>query len=187
MNMSLYEKYKTEIKGELMKEFGIKNSMAVPRLVKIVVNTGTGEALKSKDVSTKLASDLAKITGQKSKITKARASIAGFGIRAGMNVGMVVTLRGARMYDFLEKLVKIVLPRLRDFRGVALKSFDNSGNYTLGIVEHTVFPEIELANVDKPHGMEITIVTSAKDKEQSRKLLELLGMPFEKETEKGDR
>lgn len=186
---NLYERYKTEVKDELTKEFKIKNVMAIPKVTKIVINTGTGEALKSKEVTTKIAEDLAKITGQKAKVTKARVSIAGFGIRSGVNVGMTVTLRGARMYDFLEKFVKIVLPRLRDFRGVPLKSFDKSANYTLGIVEHTVFPEIDLASVDKPRGMEITIVTNTKDRAQSRRLLELLGMPFEKDKseEKGNK
>ncbi len=184
--MSLYEDYKSKIKSELVKEFDIKNVMAIPKITKIVVNTGIGEAQKSKDVTQKVTDDLATITGQKPKITKARVSIAGFNIRAGMNVGLTVTLRGVRMYDFLEKLTKITLPRLRDFRGVKLTSFDKSGNYTLGIVEHTVFTEIDLAKVDKARGMEITIVTSTKDKEQSKRLLELLGMPFEK-IEKGNK
>ncbi len=182
--MSLFETYNKEIKGQLVKELDIKNVMATPKLTKIVVNIGTGEAIKSKDVSTKIMNDLMIITGQKPKITKARISIAGFNIRSGMNVGMVVTLRGKRMYDFYEKLVKIVLPRLRDFRGVPLKSFDKAGNYTLGIIEHTVFPEVDLAKVDKARGMEVTIVTSTRDKEQSKRLLELMGMPFEKEGNK---
>lgn len=170
-----------KIQDQLVKEFGIKNVMAAPKLTKIVVNTGIGDNGKNKEVVEKILGDLAAITGQKPKITKARVSIAGFNLRAGMNVGMVVTLRGVRMYDFIEKLVKITLPRLRDFRGVPLKSFDKVGNYTLGVIEHTVFPEIDLAKVDKPRGMEITFVTNTKDGEQSRRLLELLGMPFEKE------
>ncbi len=177
----------TEIRDALAKEFDVKNLMAVPKLTKIVVNVGTSEALKSKDVHAKILNDLMQITGQKPKVTKARISIAGFNIRAGMNVGMVVTLRGKRMYDFWEKLVTIVLPRLRDFRGVPLKSFDKYGNYTLAIVEHTVFPEIDLAKVDKARGMEITFVTSGRSKEQSKRLLELLGMPFEKELGKGSK
>ncbi len=181
--MSLQEDYKTKIKEVLAKEFDIKNVMMIPHLVKIVINTGTGDAIKNKEQSAKTAEDLAIITGQKAKITKARVSIAGFNIRAGMNVGMVVTLRGERMYDFYEKLVKIVLPRLRDFRGVPVKSFDKVGNYTLGIVEHTVFPEIDLGKVDRSRGMQITIVTSTKDKVESKRLLELLGMPFEKDDE----
>ncbi len=163
------------------------NIMETPKIKKIVVNAGIGDTLKSKEALAKIVADMAAITGQKPKITKARVSIAGFNLRAGMNVGMVVTLRGKRMNDFFEKLVKITLPRLRDFRGVKTTSFDKAGNYTLGIVDHTVFPEIDLAKVDKARGLEITIVTSAKNKEESMKLLESLGMPFEKETEKGNK
>ncbi len=169
-----------KVQKQLVDEFGIKNVMAVAKLTKIVINTGIGDAGKNKEVLAKVTEDLSLISGQKPKITKARVSIAGFNLRAGMNVGMVVTLRGARMYDFLEKLTKITLPRLRDFRGIPAKSFDKHGNYTLGIVEHTVFAEIDLAKVDKTRGMEITIVTNTKDKAQSKRLLELLGMPFEK-------
>ena len=185
--MSLREDYDKTIKKQLVEEFDIKNVMAIPKITKIVVNVGTGEAIKSKEIGAKIANDLAIITGQKPKITKARVSIAGFNIRLGMDVGMAVTLRGARMYDFYEKLVKIVLPRLRDFRGVPLKSFDKAGNYTLGIAEHTVFPEIDLAKVDRPRGMEITIVTSTKDPVLSKRLLELLGMPYSKLEEKGNK
>ncbi len=185
--MNIAEKYTKEVRETLVKEFGIKNPMAVAKLTKIVVNSGTGDALKSKETAEKVSRDLAVITGQKPKVAKSRVSIAGFNLRAGMNVGMVSTLRGQRMYDFFEKLVKIALPRLRDFRGVPLKSFDKQGNYTLGVIEHTIFPEIDMGSVDKPFGMEITIVTSTKDKEQSKRLLELLGMPFEKEKEKGAR
>src|SRR5260221_12172116 len=174
--------WKGYMKDTLIKEFNIKNTMAIPKITKIVVNTGIGDTLKSKEALAKIAADMAAITGQKPKITKARVSIAGFNLRAGMNVGMVVTLRGKRMSDFFEKLVKITLPRLRDFRGVKTTSFDKAGNYTLGIVDHTVFPGIDLAKVDKSRGMEITIVTSATNKEQSKRLLELMGMPFEKET-----
>ena len=169
-----------DIQKQLVEEFGIKNKMAIPALTKIVINTGTADALKNKELSAKIAEDLAKITGQKPKITKARVSIAGFNLRAGTNVGMVVTLRRERMYDFFEKLIAITLPRLRDFRGVPVKSFDNSGNYTLGLAEHTVFPEIDMISVDKPRGLEITIVTNTRNKEESKRLLELLGMPFEK-------
>jgi large subunit ribosomal protein L5 len=179
--MNLKDLYNKEIKKKLMDEFDIKNVQMVPKLTKIVVNTGTGDVSKNKELSTRIAEDLGLITGQKPKITKARVSIAGFNIRAGMNVGMVVTLRGKRMYDFYEKLVKIVLPRLRDFRGVPSKSFDNAGNYTLGITEYTVFPEIDLAKISSPKGLEITFVTSTNDKVLSKRLLELLGMPFEKE------
>lgn len=194
--MSLSEKYKKEVAPALAKEFGIKNVMAIPRITKIVVNTGTGEALKNKELSGKIADDLAQITGQKAKITKAKLSIAGFNIRSGMNVGMVVTLRGVRMYDFLNKLTAITLPRLRDFRGIPVRGFDKSGNYTLGIIEHTVFPEIDLSKVDKrslasegkPRGMQITIVMNTGDPKVSVRLLTLLGMPFEKvEGEKGNK
>ncbi len=185
--MSLFEKYKKEVAPALAEEFGIKNVMAIPRITKIVVNTGTGEALKNKELSGKIADDLAQITGQKAKITKAKLSIAGFNIRSGMNVGMVVTLRGVRMYDFLNKLTAITLPRLRDFRGVPVGSFDKSGNYTLGIVEHTVFTEIDLSKVDKPRGMQITIVMNTGNPEISKRLLTLLGMPFEKTEEKGSK
>jgi large subunit ribosomal protein L5 len=185
--MNMQEEYKTKVKDQLIKEFDIKNVMAVPKITKIVVNVGTGEAIKSKEMHTQILNDMTTITGQKPKVTKARVSIAGFNIRVGMNVGMTSTLRGARMYDFYEKLVKIVLPRLRDFRGVPLKSFDQVGNYTLGITEHTVFPEIDLGKVDHARGLEITIVTSTKDREQSKRLLELMGMPFEKPLEKGNK
>ncbi len=160
------------------------NIMETPKITKIVINTGIGDTLKSKEALAKIEGDLAAISGQKPKITKARISIAGFNLRAGMNVGMVVTLRGKRMSDFFEKLVKITLPRLRDFRGVKTTSFDKSGNYTLGILDHTVFPETDLAKVDKPRGMEITIVTNVNDREKSRELLTNLGMPFEKEGNK---
>ena len=162
------------------------NIMEKPKLTKIVINAGIGDTLKSKEALAKIVADMAAITGQKPKITKARISIAGFNLRAGMNVGLVVTLRGKCMNAFFEKLVKITLPRLRDFRGVRTTSFDNGGNYTLGVVDHTVFPEIDLAKVDKARGMEITIVTNAKNKEQARELLETLGMPFEK-AEKGNK
>src|SRR5260221_70655 len=151
------------IQKQLVEEFGIKNSMAVPKLTKIVINTGIGDNGKNKEFMAKAIEDLSLISGQKPKITKSRVSIAGFNLRAGMNVGMVTTLRSSKMYDFLEKLVKITLPRLRDFRGIPTKSFDKQGNYTLGILEHTVFPEIDLAKTDKARGMEITIVTNTKD------------------------
>ena len=129
----------------------------------------------------KLQAEFAAITGQKPKIQAARISVAGFNLRAGMSVGLSTTLRSARMYSFLEKLVAVVLPRLRDFRGVPIKSFDKSGNYSLGFADHTVFPEIDLSKVDKPHGLEITIVTTAKNAQEGKKLLELIGMPFEKQ------
>jgi large subunit ribosomal protein L5 len=177
----LARQYEEKIKPALMKEFDIKNHLATPRLTKIVVNMGTGEALKDKAVAEKIKGELAVITGQQPAVRAARISVAGFGIRAGQPVGLMVTLRGKRMYDFFERLTKIVLPRLRDFRGVSMKSFDGSGNYTLGVAENTTFPEIDQGNVDKPRGLEITIVTSAEDKKQAKRLLEEMGMPFEKE------
>ncbi len=157
-----------------------KNIMAQPKVKKIVVNMGTGEALKNKDVAEKIINDLSQITGQKPKITRAKTSIAGFNLREGTAVGLTVTLRGARMTSFFDKLTKVVLPRLRDFRGVPLKSFDKSGNYTLAVIEHTVFPEIDLAKVDKPRGMEVTIVIGNATPESSLELLKTMGMPFER-------
>lgn len=179
--LTLKEKYTTEVVPEIVKEFNLANVNAVPKIEKIVVNVGTGEKLRTKDTKEKLMADLAIITGQKPKIQGARISVSGFGIRAGMPVGLTSTLRGDRAYAFLERLISIVLPRLRDFRGIPLKSFDQSGNYTLGIREHTVFPEIDLAKVDKPFGLELTIVLNSKNKEVSKSILAKLGMPFEKE------
>lgn len=181
MSKILKEQYETKVKPELKKEFDIKNDMAVPKITKIVVNVGTGDLYKNKEAFNKLISEITAITGQKPKIQAARISVAGFNLREGQQIGITSTLRGDKMYSFLHKLVSVVLPRLRDFRGVPTKSFDKSGNYTLGMAEHTVFPEIDLAKVDKPHGLEITIVNTAKNREQAYKLLELLGMPFEKE------
>ena len=178
----LIEKYEKEIAKQLAKEFAIKNPMATPRIEKIVVNSGTAEIAKSKELMESCKRDLGVITGQTPSIQKARVSIATFNLRKGMPVGLKVTLRGIRMYDFLDKLISIVLPRLRDFRGVPVKSFDKAGNYTLGIEEHTVFPDVDMSKVTKPFGLEITIVTNSNSnsKEESRRLLELLGMPFEK-------
>lgn len=180
---ALREKYEKQVKSELKKEFGIKNDMAVPRIQKVVVNMGTGDLAKSKEAFAKLANELAAMTGQKPKIQAARISVAGFSLRAGQHVGLTVTLRSDRMYSFLQKLISVVLPRVRDFRGVPTKSFDKGGNYTLGFTEHSLFPEIDLAKVDKPHGMEITIVNNSGSPEIAKRLLELMGMPFEKEEE----
>lgn len=177
----LQEKYEKEVKSALAKEFDIKNSMAFPKVVKVVVNMGVGEAAKNEQAMTALKRDLAAITGQSPAIRSARISIASFSLRVGMPVGLSVTLRGKRMYAFLDKLFSIVLPRLRDFRGVPLKSFDKAGNYTIGFAEHTVFPEVDLTKSASPHGMEVTIVTNARDMVESRRLLELMGVPFEKE------
>lgn len=156
------------------------NPMAIPKLVKVVINMGVGSAMKNKDVIQALKKDLATITGQYPSLRLAKISVASFGLRRGMPVGLVVTLRKKKMFAFLDKLFTIVLPRLRDFRGVSLDSFDNQGNYSLGLVEHTLFPEIDVIKSAPSHGMEITIVTSTKDKDQAKRLLELLGMPFEK-------
>ncbi|MEK7497849.1 MAG: 50S ribosomal protein L5 [Patescibacteria group bacterium] len=158
------------------------NIMAEPKLVKVVVNSGIGDLVKSKDAQEKFKNDLAQITGQLPSVRKAKISVAGFNLRAGMPVGMAVTLRGKRAMNFFKKLTSIVLPRLRDFRGVSKNSFDKFGNYTLGVAEHTVFPEIDPTKIDKPRSLEITVVTTAKDKDQGFKLLEALGMPFEKES-----
>jgi large subunit ribosomal protein L5 len=178
--MKLREKYEKEIKPHLMKEFSIKNKMAAPRVEKVIINTGVGDVMSDKGKMAQVVKDMALITGQKPATRQAKISVAGFSLRKGMPVGLKVTLRGSRMYDFLEKLFSIVLPRLRDFRGVPLKSFDKEGNYTLGIYEHTVFPEIDLAK-SNPRGLEISIVTNTKDPKESKELLTKLGMPFEKE------
>lgn len=175
----LKQKYDKEIVYILAKEFDIKNRLAVPRLSKVVINMGIGDTLKNKELLESIKKDLAIISGQEPAGRKAKISVASFGIRKGMLVGLKVTLRGDRMYYFLDRLFSIVLPRLRDFRGVSVNSFDKGGNYTLGIAEHTVFPEIDIAK-SQPRGMEITIVTNVQSKERSKRLLELLGMPFEK-------
>jgi large subunit ribosomal protein L5 len=179
--MSLRDKYFTEIAPILEKEFDVKNKMAVPKITKIVVNLGAGSLHKEKALKEALIKDIATITGQTPSVRLAKLSIATFGIRAGMAVGLTATLRGVRMYSFLEKLISVALPRLRDFRGISTRGFDKRGNYTMGLTEHTIFPDIDLAKVTKSWGMEITIVTNAGNPERSRRLLELLGMPFEKE------
>lgn len=177
---NLKKKYQEKIAPKLAKELGLTNALAAPRMEKIIINIGLSEAMENKKALESASNDLAVITGQKPKVTKARQSIAGFKLRAGQPIGLMITLRGQRMYDFFEKLVTIALPRLRDFQGVSLKSFDGQGNYTLGIPEQIVFPEIDYAKVDKVRGLEITIVTNAKTNEKAKRLLELLGMPFEK-------
>jgi large subunit ribosomal protein L5 len=176
----LKEKYQKEIAPKLAQELGLKNPLAAPKMEKIVVNIGLSEAMDDKKVLETASRSLAVITGQKPKVAKARQSIAGFKLRAGQPIGLMVTLRGQRMYDFFEKLVKVVLPRLRDFQGVSLKSFDGQGNFSLGIPEQIVFPEIDYSKVDKVRGLEVTIVTNAQTDEKAEKLLKLLGMPFEK-------
>ena len=178
--MNLQEKFIKEIVSQLKKDLEIKNDMALPKLLKIVVNMGVKDALLDKKSVEKAAEILAQITGQKPKITKAKKSIATFKLREGDEVGLVVTLRGKRMYDFFEKVTTIVLPRLRDFHGVKPTSFDKHGNYTLGFVESAVFPEIDPAKVDKIQGLEICIVTTAKNDNEGLLLLKALGMPFKK-------
>jgi large subunit ribosomal protein L5 len=181
--MSLVQTYNEEIAPKLMQEFGLKSNMAAPRVTKVVINMGIGLARDSRDEQEKIVAEMTQIAGQRPNIRHARLAIAGFGIRKGQPVGVAVTLRGQRMYDFLQKLFNIVLPRLRDFRGVSRKSFDAMGNYTLGMSEHSVFPEIDLGKINKVRSLEITIVTSTGDREKSMRLLEELGMPFEKEGE----
>ena len=180
----LKEKYEKEIRKTLAAELGIKNKLAVPKLEKVVINMGVGEAAKNQQTMDALKRDIAAVTGQAPSIRNAKVSIASFSLRAGMPVGLSVTLRGERMYSFLDRLFSIVLPRLRDFRGVPVKSFDKFGNYTLGFAEHTVLPEIDPAKSASAHGMEVTIVTTAGDVVKSKKLLEALGMPFQKEETK---
>ncbi|HEY0543862.1 MAG TPA: 50S ribosomal protein L5 [Pyrinomonadaceae bacterium] len=174
----LKERYQGEIAPAISKEFDIKNPMAIPRLEKIVINMGMGEAIANAKILDTAADELRAITGQKPVITKAKKSIASFKLRQGMPIGVMVTLRGDRMYEFLDRLVSIALPRVRDFRGVSPKAFDGRGNYTLGIREQLIFPEIDFNKVDKTRGMNISIVTTARNDEQARSLLKGLGMPF---------
>jgi large subunit ribosomal protein L5 len=172
------EKYDTEIKESLGKELGITNPMAIPRLEKIVINMGLGEATQNVKIMDPLVADLAAITGQKPVTTKAKKSIAQFKVREGMPIGAMVTLRGDKMYEFLDRLVSIALPRVRDFRGVSSKSFDGRGNYTLGLRDQLIFAEIDYAKVDKLKGMNVTIVTTSLDDNGARSLLKAFGMPF---------
>ena len=174
----LREKYKKEIAPALAKEFDIKNPMAIPRIEKVVVNMGLGEASANAKILDVATEELKSITGQKPVITKAKKSIAAFKLRQGMNIGSMVTPRGERMYEFLDRLISVALPRVRDFRGVSGKAFDGRGNYTLGVREQLIFPEIDFNKVDKTRGMNITIVTTAKSDDQARSLLKSLGMPF---------
>jgi large subunit ribosomal protein L5 len=174
----LKEKYKNEIAPALAKEFEIKNPMAIPKVEKIIVNMGVGEAIANAKVLDTAAEELRSITGQKPVITKAKKSIAAFKLRQGMNIGTMVTLRGERMYEFLDRLISVALPRVRDFRGISAKAFDGRGNYTLGVREQLIFPEIDFNKVDKTRGMNISIVTTAQNDEQARSLLKALGMPF---------
>ena len=174
----LKEVYNKEIVPLLTKEFNYKNVMQVPRLEKIVVNMGLGEAIQNVKILDSAVEELAAITGQKAVITKAKKSIAGFKLRQGMPIGCMVTLRQEKMYEFLDRLVNIALPRVRDFKGVSGKGFDGRGNYSLGVKEQLIFPEISYEKIDKLKGLNITIVTSAKSDEESKALLKHLGMPF---------
>ncbi len=174
----LREQYENEIVDALTKKFGYKNKMQVPKLDKIVVNMGVGEAKENAKILESAASDLEIITGQKAILTKAKNSIANFKIREGMPIGCKVTLRGEKMYEFLDRLVNLALPRVRDFRGVNPNSFDGRGNYALGIKEQIIFPEIEYDKVDKVRGMDVIIVTTAKTDEEARELLTQFGMPY---------
>jgi large subunit ribosomal protein L5 len=174
----LREKYKKEVVPRLMELYGYKNIMQVPRLEKVALNIGLGEAIQDAKALESAERDLVAISGQHPVITRAKKSIAAFRLRAGMSVGLRVTLRGKRMYQFFEKLVNAALPRMREFRGISLNSFDGRGNYTLGLKEQIIFPEIEYDKIDKVRGLEISIVTTAKTDDEGRHLLELLGMPF---------
>jgi len=174
----LKERYQKEVAPAIAKEFGIENPMAVPRLSKIVLNMGMGEAVANAKILDTAAEELRAIAGQKPVITKAKKSIASFKLRQGMPIGVMVTLRGAQMYEFFDRLVSVALPRVRDFRGVSPKAFDGRGNYTMGIREQLIFPEIDFNKVDKLRGMNISIVTTARDDDQARALLKALGMPF---------
>lgn len=178
---NLQERYQQEIREKLQKEFGLDNLLAVPKVKKVVISMGLGEATQDKKIIEKAAEDLTAITGQKPKVTKARQSISTFKLRKGEPIGLMVNLRGKRMYNFLEKLFRIVLPRLRDFKGLSKKGFDGRGNYSLGIKEQIVFPEVDYAKIDKIRGLEVTIVTNSKDNQQAERLLAELGMPFEEE------
>ena len=174
----LKEKYSSEVIPALRKEFGYKNVMAVPRITKVVVNMGLGEGTQNAKIVDTDAEELTKITGQKASITRATKSIAQFKVRKGMPIGAMVTLRGQRMYEFIDRLVSIALPRVRDFRGVSPRGFDGRGNYTVGLRDQLLFPEIDYLKVDKARGMNISVVTTAKTDEEARRLLQLIGMPF---------
>ncbi len=176
----LQERYRSDVVQQLMTEFGYKNVMQVPKVEKIVVNIGLGEAIQNAKAIDAAVGDLSTITGQKPVVTRAKKSIAAFKLRAGMPIGAMVTLRGPRMYEFLDRLVSTALPRIRDFRGVSPNAFDGRGNYTLGLREQIVFPEIDYDRIDKTRGLEMSIVTTAKTDQEGRRLLALLGMPFAK-------
>ncbi len=174
----LKDRYVKDVVPALRKEFGYTNPMAVPKIEKVVVNMGLGEATQNAKIVDSGVEDLGRITGQKAVTTRARKSIAAFKVREGMPIGAMVTLRGARMYEFLDRLISTALPRVRDFKGVSPRGFDGRGNYTLGLRDQLLFPEIDYMKVDKARGMNISVVTTAKTDEEARKLLQLMGMPF---------
>ena len=174
----LQDRYRQEIVPAMMQDFGYRNVMQVPKLQKIVVNIGLGEAINNARAIDAAAGDLSAITGQKPVVTRAKKSIAAFKLRAGMPIGAMVTLRGPRMYEFMDRLTSVAMPRIRDFRGVSPNSFDGRGNYTLGLREQLAFPEIEYDRIDKTRGLEMSFVTTARNDEEGRRLLALLGMPF---------
>ena len=178
MMSRLREKYLKEVVPALQKEFGYTNVMAIPKITKVVINMGLGEATSNPKVIDAAMDDLARITGQRAAVRRASKSIAQFKVRQGQPIGAMVTLRGERMYEFLDRLVSIALPRVRDFRGISARGFDGRGNYTLGLRDQIIFPEIDYMKVDKPRGMNVSVVTTAKTDEEARKLLQLLGLPF---------
>jgi len=180
MAARLQEMYRDKIVPELKKNLALKNTMQVPKILKITVNMGVGEAVADKKVMDAATADLAKITGQKPAVTKAKKSVATFKVRDGQAIGCKVTLRGARMYEFLDRLVNIAIPRIRDFRGISSRSFDGRGNYSLGVKEQIIFPEIQYDQIDQIRGMDITISTSARDDKHGRALLEAFNFPFRK-------
>jgi large subunit ribosomal protein L5 len=178
MPARLLERYRKDVVPALKKEFGIVNPMAVPRIEKVILNMGIGEAISNAKLVDAAAEELTKIAGQRAVVTKAKKSIASFKLRAGMPIGCRVTLRGERMYEFLDRLLNVALPRVRDFRGVPTRSFDGRGNYTLGVKDHLIFPEIDPAKIEKSRGLNVTIVTTAGSDDRARVLLRELGMPF---------
>ena len=176
----LLERYRSEISSEMMKIFGYKNKLAVPRLEKVVINVGLGEAAQDIKFLDAARHELAMISGQKPVVTKARKAIANFKIRKGSAIGCKVTLRKTMMYEFMDRLIAVVIPRIRDFRGLSIKSFDGTGNYSFGLNEQSIFPEVEADKITKVHGMDITIVTTAKTEKETYEFLRLIGMPFTK-------
>jgi large subunit ribosomal protein L5 len=180
MTKNLYERYKTEIVPSLIKDGGYKNVMQIPKITKVVVNVGVGRFVKEANFIDNVEKVLTKITGQKPIRTKAKKSISNFKIREGMEIGVMVTLRGPQMYQFLEKLLRVTFPRVRDFHGISDKAFDRQGNYTIGFKENIAFPEVKMEEIDKVHGLQIIVATTAKNKEEGKKLLSALGFPFSK-------